>query len=690
MSNSLIEVQNVHNPLHPSTLSGMNEETLFKIYENPENSTKSFTSLCYENVVQRFSSMGKCPHICLSTLLSTFAVVLRIGSVFFLNQFLEHVAHEENQGDSVSDSEVYKLVIQYSAILIGAELLSYVSSWTIDKAILEVSHDTAIKLIEHTIHIPMNKFDVLLSNEPTSLLATIPYNLRSLVLKTTVDGIPNILQLIGVGLASVFVFDKTIGAIEFTSGFLYLGLSYYMSTLMHQTEKNYSQMARFIYRFDLTQLDYLMTTKIFNAFEFEKHTAHNIFNKLTPLKARLQNIERLANKIQQIMLCISGGFILAMTANNVTNPSRPEFTMQDLIAITVYYQLFTAPMIAIGNSFLEISIHMVAIKKMAQIFDMDIEAQNELNYVPPVDLVQESIHFKDVCFSYTPQSNSFIINNLSFELEAGKKIALVGNSGIGKSTILKLILGLYPLDSGQILIGGKNINEMPKGQLRQKIGYIEQKTKIFPDDSVKSNIAYNQSVSDESLDTILKKANLFEKARREATEFHDKDQLHPQYAKQTMFSLSGGEALKVGIARALTQHRDIYLLDEPTAALDSENAYDILNELSVLLKNKTAVLISHQLLHMISVDLIIFAHDMANTGEIPQIHYVIGTHEDILDIRSSAYEKYRQSYEKYIREVQKHHIVVKPVDECIQLLHGAYSRCFELQSDEAAYSQLFK
>jgi len=672
---------------------GMASDRLYEhsVEEPPIN--RNCCSLCGEYVCQKFCESGKFIHVFGGTLLSMGSVGLRVGSVFLLNQFVSNLAASSDTASHGSEKHGTELVIEYTAMLVAAELCSFLASWSVDKPIIDVSQTIAVRLIEHVIKLPLAKLDELMLHDPSGLLATIPYNMKSLVMKTTVDGIPNAVQILGVAIASVILFGQDILIVEAVLSVIYLGISYATAQAMHQAEKGYASAMRFIYRMEIGQDDYLLTTKVFNAYQFEKKTAQNIYDRLAPLKSNLDTIERISTRLQQIILYIGTGFLLAITANAVLDPNRPKFTMENFIAVTVYFQLFITPLVQIGQSFLEVSIHLVAIRRIAAISEINEESLNASNAPTSGPLAAKAtrIVFNNVCFRYpSSYTNTNIVNHLSFALNPGQTLALVGSSGIGKSTILKLILRLFDITEGTITIGGINITNTELSRLRTKIGYIEQKTKIFPKDSMKTNLAYGSNATDKKIDAILAKTQLIAKARQESEHFHDPEaKKHPQYAENRMFFLSGGEALKVGISRVLQKRKDIYLLDEPTASLDAVNAHQILQQLSELLKGKTSIIISHQLLHMISADLLIYVHDFSLPGQPPHIHYFKGTHRELLNRDSQVYQNYIQEYPAYVNEFQQLQLPVLSAQDYATIAHEAYARCYSLQSNEQEYANLF-
>lgn len=232
-----------------------------------------------------------------------------------------------------------------------------------------------------------------------------------------------------------------------------------------------------------------------------------------------------------------------------------------------------------------------AVSKLEQLFQ-DME-DKKLEYGSLSEISGSDIEFKNVSFGYT--ENTMIVNNLSFRLEGGKTYALVGSSGGGKSTIAKLISGFYKINSGNILIGGKDITEYSEETLMKNIAFVFQNTKLFKTTIFENVQIGNKSASKEEVmqalhtakcDDILDKFDTRENTVIGAKGVH----------------LSGGETQRIAIARAILKNADIIILDEASAAADPENEYEIQQAFSNLMKNKTVIMIAHRLSSIKNVD----------------------------------------------------------------------------------------
>ena len=236
------------------------------------------------------------------------------------------------------------------------------------------------------------------------------------------------------------------------------------------------------------------------------------------------------------------------------------------------------------------------------------------------------INFQAIDFSYPSRKDFKILNNFNLKINSGERVAIVGASGSGKSTILQLLLRFYDVNSGKITINNQDISQISLKDLRQNFAYISQDCFIFSG-TVFENIAYsNQSIS----------ANKIEQIVEENSSLHFIKNLPDglnSFVGEKGIKLSGGERQRIAFARALVKDSPVLLLDEATSALDNENEQSINRAIIDLAKDKTVVIVAHRLSTIMNCNKIIFIKN----GEIVEA----GTHEELLAINGN----YRRMYE---------------------------------------------
>lgn len=253
----------------------------------------------------------------------------------------------------------------------------------------------------------------------------------------------------------------------------------------------------------------------------------------------------------------------------------------------------------------------------------------EIEFGSQREFLNKNIEFKNVDFSYDGENK--ILNNFSLSLEEDKVYALVGSSGSGKSTIAKLISGLYPVDSGEILIGNKNISSYDKESLMKNIGIVFQNPQLFQGISIFENVKLGKSdASDEEVLRALRLAR--------CDEFIDKfKEGYDVVIGAEGVNLSGGEKQRVSIARIFLKNPKIIIMDEASAAADPENEYELQRAFKELIKNRTTIMIAHRLTSIRGVDEILLIED----GKLIER----GSH-DILYKEDSKYKKFVEMYMK--------------------------------------------
>ena len=250
--------------------------------------------------------------------------------------------------------------------------------------------------------------------------------------------------------------------------------------------------------------------------------------------------------------------------------------------------------------------------------------KNQLRSGTVTQIEKPSIEFRDVSFGY---GDHLVIENLSFELQPGKTYALVGSSGSGKTTIAKLISGFYPLNNGDILIGGLPITSYTQETLASYIANVFQDTKLFKTTIYENVRIGNKQASHKQIMEALEYAqcddvlNKFE--TRENTIIGAKG-VH----------LSGGEVQRISIARAILKNAPIIIMDEASAAADPENEYELQKALSHLIKDKTVIMIAHRLSSIKNVDevLVVEGGKIVERGNHNKLMNMNGRYRELQDM----------------------------------------------------------
>ncbi len=316
------------------------------------------------------------------------------------------------------------------------------------------------------------------------------------------------------------------------------------------------------------------------------------------------------NAGQSLIVAIGVTILMFMAAHHVT---QGTMTIGDLVLVNVFMIQLYLPLHFLGFVYREIKHSLADMEKMFTLLEENTEVQDK----PDASTLQVNggvIRFEQVNFSYDTKRP--ILFDLSFEIPAGRKLAVVGASGAGKSTLSRLLFRFYDVSSGRILIDGQDIRDVTQTSLRAAIGIVPQDTVLF-NDTLYYNIAYGRpGCSREEIIQAAKHAHI-----------HDFIESLPEKYESTVgergLKLSGGEKQRVAIARAILKNPRILIFDEATSALDSKSEKAIQAELREISENRTTLVIAHRLSTIVDADQIL----VLDHGRIVES----GTHQSLLD-----------------------------------------------------------
>lgn len=296
----------------------------------------------------------------------------------------------------------------------------------------------------------------------------------------------------------------------------------------------------------------------------------------------------------------------------------------DLVNFVVFTGIIGAAIASLGNFYSTIVASIGATERIFEILEKPSEVDIEQGEKQDPIKLNSSIEYKNVQFSYPTREDVEVLNNVSLRIKAGSKIALVGASGSGKSTIIALLQRFYECSDGEILIGGKNIQQFPLSAYRRNIAIVPQEVLLFGG-TIRENILYGKSSATEK--EILAAAD-----NANALEFINgfPEGLETIVGERGI-KLSGGQRQRIAIARAILKDPSILILDEATSSLDAESERLVQSALNNLMQGRTSIIIAHRLSTIRNVDCIY----VIEKGQIVEQ----GTHQELSLLDKGIYNK---------------------------------------------------
>jgi ATP-binding cassette subfamily B protein len=370
---------------------------------------------------------------------------------------------------------------------------------------------------------------------------------------------------------------------------------------------------------------------ITKAYALETQTEETFSNLANAQREKRLGLSKIQAVFYPLMLLLIGASNLLVIY--IGGQQYMDGQIQDLGTIAefiIYVNMLTWPVASIGWV---TSLVQEAEASQKRINEFLKESPSIQSPIETPSSIGGEIVFKDVYFTYE-DTNIEALKGVSFEVKKGKTLAIIGNTGSGKSTILELIGRLYDVDRGTIEIDGKSIKTLNLSSLRSNIGFVPQDPFLFSD-TLKNNIKFgNQNATDLEVIDAAKKAVVHENILNFKKGYDT-------ILGERGITLSGGQKQRVSIARAFIKKPQILLLDDCLSAVDTETEEQILNNIELVTKNKTTIIVSHRISSAKNADSIVVLNDGVITQK--------GTHDALISVEGY----YKELYQKQLRESSK-------------------------------------
>lgn len=370
------------------------------------------------------------------------------------------------------------------------------------------------------------------------------------------------------------------------------------------------------------------TVKYFTNEEYELNRYQSTMTEWEDSAVKSQNSMNLLNFGQGAVISIGVTFIMIYAAQGVVDGTM---TLGDLVLVNAMMLQLFMPLGFLGIIYRALKYSLADMDLMIKLLDKEPEIKDKEN-AKELKVANAEIEFKGVGFSYNEERQ--ILNSISFKVPAGHKVAIVGASGAGKSTITRLLFRFYDVTEGGIFIDGQNIKGVTQKSLRDVIGIVPQDTVLF-NDTIYNNIIYaNPNASDTDVYEAAEVANIH-------TFINSLPDGYQTIVGERGLKLSGGEKQRVAIARVIISHPEIMVFDEATSSLDSKSEQTILQALKNISQQHTTLVIAHRLSTVIDADNILVMDDGCIIEE--------GTHSDLIELKG----KYEHLWSLQLSESSK-------------------------------------
>lgn len=335
------------------------------------------------------------------------------------------------------------------------------------------------------------------------------------------------------------------------------------------------------------------------------------------LSTAMHPIMQFIGNLGYVVISILGGYMVI----------KDKIEVGDILSFTQYVRTFTQQIAQLAQVMSNVQTAIAASERVFEFLHLEEEVEDKKKTVG-IEKIEGNIEFQDVCFGYTP--NKTIIHNFSAKIKDGQKIAIVGPTGAGKTTVVKLLMRFYELNSGKILIDGKDLTDFKRSEVRKLFGMVLQDTWLFHG-TIKENIKYGKlDATDHSIRESCKKASV-DHFIRTLPDGYD------MILNEEADNISGGQKQLLTIARVILNDPKILILDEATSSVDTRTEVLIQQAMDQLMEGRTSFIIAHRLSTIKNADLILV---MDNGDIIEQ-----GSHEQLLKKKGFYAKLYNSQFE---------------------------------------------
>lgn len=508
--------------------------------------------------------------------------------------------------------------------VIGLYILQTILSGFRSHLLLYLSQKLDIALLlgyyEHVLKLPMSFFGTRRVGEIISRFQDAGH-VRDAISGATLTIMIDTLMVIGGGII-LYMQDGLLFGVAFIIVLLYVVIVFAFNKSLKKGNQRQMEENAQLTSYLVESLNGIQTVKAFNAERKVNLETEGKFIKLLRSIFKLALTTNVQGILKNLVELIGGVVILWVGAYQVL---QGNMSVGSLITFNSLLAYFLTPMKNLINLQPELQTAMVAAERLGEILDLELECdENEEKKMQP-EKFEGAVSLRNVDFRYG--TRNLVLKHINMEIKKGERIALVGESGCGKTTLVKLLLNFYPIEKGDILIDGNNILDIKKEALREHIAYVPQETFLFSGTILENLLLGTEDIGMEEVVEAAKMAR--------AHEFINELPLrYNTHLEENGANLSGGQRQRLAITRAILKKPDILILDEATSNLDSITEAAIENTINTFSKGMTTIIIAHRLSTIKRCDRIF----VMDKGEIIEE----GSHEELMKAEKRYYELWQQ------------------------------------------------
>ena len=539
------------------------------------------------------------------------ALIVSIASYYFslyptdrLSYIVDGIAGGNIDFDGVVN-EILRIVLAGIALYIVYFFKEYYTFIGYDKVIKDMTYDIQYDIYRHT-PVFFNKFSI-----------------GEVISRSTNDITNYIAPLFGYGILLIFdgiIYNLFISVLIFNkSNLIYLLLIHiplilqtiYLVRRRKVQEKYYNEMAKTMDEITEETLENVKGIRVIRAYSLLDKVRNSFVGKLRSYARSNEEYMKKTLVYQPLnTVSLATSYIIAV-ACGFYFINLGMMTLGELISVCVVIGMIQWPYIALSELVIMIIEVRQATKRVLEISDKKADVNNDLaksNFE-----FNSSIEFKEFNFSY--EDNNHVLEDINFTINKGETIGVVGKTGSGKTTFIKQLLRLYPIEENTLLLDGKGIERYYDYSVREKIGYAPQEYQLFSK-SIKENVLFYRYDLEDRLEEVLEQADI----KKDISRF--KDGIDTLVGENGL-SLSGGQKQRLGIARALLSDPDILILDDSLSAVDSNTEKAIIENIKKTREGKTNIIVAHRISAIRHADKIV----VLDNGKILNF----GTHDELLE-----------------------------------------------------------